>query len=208
MLEDQVFMALMKLCHSYANLHLAQLFRCSASTVSNVTITLIHVIHKLSFITIMKIVLSRKKNQTCLPASFQGSSRNCMMIMDCNDIEVATPSLQKKTYCSMHSFKLLLGVAPNAVITYCSDLYQGSLSYKAIVQKLGFEVISTSGDMMLAYKGLLFQSLMPAGVTVNILPFLKHRMFTESEIHPMKDIARNKIHVERVNARLKDEKKN
>ncbi|CAB1324241.1 unnamed protein product [Coregonus sp. 'balchen'] len=87
----------------------------------------------------MKTVPSQEKNHMCLPASFQGSSRNCRMVIDCTDIKVATPcqmDLQKQTYSvyrSMHFFKLLLGVSPNAVITYC-----GSVSDKAIVQKSGF----------------------------------------------------------------------
>ena len=37
----------------------------------------------------------------------------------------------------MNSFKVLVGVAPNAVITYVSKLYPGSISDKAIVQESG-----------------------------------------------------------------------
>jgi hypothetical protein len=59
--EDQVFMVLMKLRHSYTNLHLAQLFHCCASTVSNVTIT---------FINITKTVPSRERNM--LVCDFSG----------------------------------------------------------------------------------------------------------------------------------------
>ena len=54
------------------------------------------------------------------------------MIIDCTDIEIATPakmSDQKQTYSTyrgMNSFKVLIGVAPNAIITYVSPLYPGS----------------------------------------------------------------------------------
>ena len=37
----------------------------------------------------------------------------------------------------MHSFKVIVGVAPNGVITYVSKLYPGSVPDKAIVQQSG-----------------------------------------------------------------------
>ena len=58
--------------------------------------------------------------------------------MDCMDIEIATPGLtsqQKTTYSiyrGMHSFEVIMGIAPNGVITYVSQLYPGSISDKAI----------------------------------------------------------------------------
>ena len=124
---------------------------------------------------IVKTVPSQEKNQTCFPAFFQGPSRNFRIVIDCTDIEVAIPSpvdLQKQTYYvyrSMYYFKLLQGVVPNAVITYCSDLYPGSVSDKAIVQKSGFledlHVWRHDFDRQRLDRGFLIQSLMPAGVT-------------------------------------------
>ena len=101
----------------------------------------------------------------------------------------------------MNSFKVLVGVAPNAVITYVSKLYPGSISDKAIVQESGLLNHLTPGDMILADKGFLIQDIVPRGVCVNIPPFLNNGTFTESEA---KAIARCRIHVERANARLKD----
>ncbi|KAF3834174.1 hypothetical protein F7725_025378 [Dissostichus mawsoni] len=45
-LEDQVFMTLMKLRHNYTHLHLGALFHCGESTVKNVIVTFIEVLHK------------------------------------------------------------------------------------------------------------------------------------------------------------------
>ena len=62
-----------------------------------------------------------------MPGSFSLFG-NCRMVIDCTDIKVAVPGLmsdQKVTYSSyrgMNSFKVLIGVAPNAVITYVSKL--------------------------------------------------------------------------------------
>ena len=44
LLEDQVFITLMKLRRNYTNLHLAELFHCSTATISNIIITFAHVL--------------------------------------------------------------------------------------------------------------------------------------------------------------------
>ena len=54
---------------------------------------------------------------------------SCRIVVDCTDTEIAAPSLmsqQNATYSNyrgMDSFKVIVGVAPNAVITYVSKLY-------------------------------------------------------------------------------------
>jgi len=121
--EDQIFITLMKVRQNYTSLHLA-----------NIVITFIHVLHYIVFKEIMTTVPSRHKNNTCIPSSFSSSGfSTCKIIIDCTDIEVATPGLmshQHATYSSyrgMNSFKVLIGVAPNAVITVVSQLYPGSI---------------------------------------------------------------------------------
>ena len=114
-------------------------------------------------------------------------------------------SQQSATYSSyrgMNSFKVFVGVALNAVITYVSKLYPGSISDKAIVQESGLLNHLTPGNMKLADKGFLIQDIVPRGVSVNIPPFLNNGPFTESEAKATKAIARCRIHVERANARL------
>ncbi|KAF3855803.1 hypothetical protein F7725_016526 [Dissostichus mawsoni] len=99
-LEDQVFMTLMKLRHSYTHLHLAALFHCGECTVRNVIVTFIEVLHKVLFKDIMSTVPSREKNKTSLPSSFR-HIQNCRMIVDCTDIKIAIPKqmdIQKETY--------------------------------------------------------------------------------------------------------------
>ncbi|XP_044168130.1 uncharacterized protein LOC114973302 [Acropora millepora] len=208
-LEDQIFITLMKLRQNYTNLHLAQLFACSDKTISNVVLTFAHVLHKLLYQDCMGIVPSREKNKTSMPGSFSLFG-NCRMVIDCTDIKVAVPGLmsdQKVTYSSyrgMNSFKVLIGVAPNAVITYVSKLYPGSTSDKEIVRDCGILEHFETGDLVLADKGFLIQDLLPNGVSVNIPPFLNKGKFTASEIKLTKSFATCRIHVERANARLKE----
>ena len=157
-------------------------------------LTFVHVLPKLLYQDCMGIVPSREKNKTSMPGSFSLFG-NCRMVIDCTDIKVAVPGLmsdQKVTYSSyrgMNSFKVLIGVAPNAVITYVSKLYPGSTSDKEIVRDCGILEHFETGDLVLADKGFLIQDLLPNGVSVNIPPFLNKGKFTAREIKLTKSIA-------------------
>ena len=67
LLEDQVFITLMKVLQNYTNLHLAELFHCSTSTISNIILTFVHVLCKLFYEDCLKTVPSREKNRTSMP---------------------------------------------------------------------------------------------------------------------------------------------
>lgn len=209
-IECQVFMALMKLHQNYTNLHLAQLFCCSSTTVANVVKTMIHLLHKVLFSKMMATVPSLQKNRESMPASFVPSASNCRMIIDCTDFKVDAPKdmdkakLMYSAYRGMHSCKALIGVAPNGVITYCSPLFLGSTSDKAITAQCGLLEHLEAGDMIMADKGFLISDLLPEGVSVNIPPFLNKGKFSESEVRATRVVARNRIHVERANAWIKD----
>ena len=104
--EDQIVITLMKLRQNYTNLHLAQLFSCSVGTISNIVITFVHILHTLLFDDLMRVIPSRNKNCLCSPSSFSEFS-SCRIIIDCTDIEVATPSLmsqQNVTYSSYRTY--------------------------------------------------------------------------------------------------------
>ena len=75
----------------------------------------------------------------------------------------------------------MIGIALNAVITYASNLYAGSISEKAIVQQSGLAHHFSAGDMILADEGFLIRDIIPNGVSVNIPPFLNSGTFAESE---------------------------
>jgi len=145
----------------------------------------------------------------CAPSSFSEFT-SCRIVIDCTDVEIAAlglMSLQNATYASyrgMNSFKVIVRVTPNAVITIVSKSYPGSISDKAIVQQSGLLNHLVAGDMVLADKGFLIHDILPNDVSFNIPPFLNNGVFTESEAKKTKSIPRARIHVERANARLKD----
>lgn len=138
--EDHSFIAYMKCRQNYTNLHLAQLFCCSQVTIINIVITFTYVLHDLLFEDIMTTIPSRLKNSTCSPPSFSGFG-SCKVVIDCTDIEIAALGLMSQqsatypSYTGMNSFKVLVGVALNAVITFITPLFPGSISDKDNVKK-------------------------------------------------------------------------
>lgn len=99
--------------------------------------------------------------------------------------------------------KGLVGVAPNGVLTFMSDLYPGSVSDKRIVEDSKVLEKMVAGDLILAGKGFLIKELLPPGVSLNIPPFLTTAQFTPQQVVQTRTIARARIHVERAIGRIK-----
>lgn len=157
----------------------------------------------------MDVIPSRKKNKTCLPSCFS-TFTNCRAILDCTEIftTASRPSMktQKLTYSSYkhrNTLKGLVCVAPNGVITFLSDLYPGSTSDRQIVQNCGIRNQMEAGDLILADKGFLISDILPAGVSLNIPPFLQTAQFSPEQVRQTECIARARIHVERAIRRMK-----
>jgi len=207
-LKDQILMTLIKLRLNLAYPDLAFRFKTSESTIGNIILTLISVLHEILYVNLMNTVPSQNKNRFCLPECFN-NFQNCRITLDCTEISCDIPKSlldQKLTYSSYkhkNTLKGLIGVAPNGVITYASKLYPGSTSDKKIVGHCGVLNILHPGDLVLADKGFLISDLMPPETFLNIPPFLMSPQFTPSEVLKTKSIARARIHVERVMVRLK-----
>lgn len=104
----------------------------------------------------------------------------------------------------MNSVKVIVGVVLNAVITYVSKLYPGSISDKEIVKQSGLMNHMASSDQILTDKRFLIKEIVPQCVSVNIRPFLQNEKFTVSEVKVTKNIAKYQIYVESTNGLLKD----
>ncbi|KAK5639798.1 hypothetical protein RI129_010609 [Pyrocoelia pectoralis] len=205
---DQLFLTLLKLRQNPPHKDLALRFNCSSATVTNIFVTWLHLLHEIICCTLMKSVPSRHKNEACLPNCFSVFP-NARMVIDCTEIYSEIPhSLKNKKdtyshYKHRNTLKGLVGVAPNGVITYISPLYPGSTSDKKVVQHSGILNIFEPGDLILADKGFLITDILPAGVSLNIPPFLCQPQFTPHQIIQTRNIARARIHVERAIRRCK-----
>lgn len=209
-IENQLLCTLMKLRLNLPLFVLSTMFGVVDSTIHNIVLTFIHVIHRLLFEGMMQSIPSKEQNRAVSPACF-ATFANARIVLDCTEINIAIPSqlsTQKEAYSSYkhrHTFKALIGISPNAVITFVSILYPGSTSDKVITQQCGVLASMEAGDLILCDKGFLISDLCaPLGVTVNIPPGLTRPQFTRSEVETTKRIARARIHVEWAIGRLKN----
>lgn len=200
---DQILMTLIKWRHNFPHFDLGIRFKCSKATVSNVIITWINVLHNILFSKFMKNMPSRYKNKTCLPNAFK-SFPNCRVIVDCTEVYTSVSrqsmNVQRDTYSSYkhrNTCKVLIGIAPNGVITFVSSLYPGSTSDKNITLKSGILDQLVPGDVIMADKGFLIGDILPPGVSLNVPPFLDTPQFTPQQVLHTESIAKARILIER-----------
>jgi len=205
---DQLFITMCKLRTNVSLKALAWEYKVSDTTITNIVVTWLHVLWEILVCGMMNKLPSRQRNTQCLPQSF-ATFTTCRAVVDCTEIRCAIPkqfdkqSMTYSHYKHYHTLKGLVAVAPNAVITYVSELYPGSTSDKAIMQHCGIIDQLEVGDMILADKGFLISDILPTGVSVNIPPFLNTSQFSREQCILTRNIARARIHVERANARIK-----
>ncbi|XP_055999735.1 uncharacterized protein LOC125662644 isoform X2 [Ostrea edulis] len=211
-LENQVLITLMKLRLNLRDLDLADRFCTSRATISNILNTIISALHGIFYKGVMVRLgmPSQLKCKGSQPKSFEdfGSVRASI---DCTEITQDVPSdfsrqsASYSNYKSRHTMKTLTAVAPNGSCVFVSPLYPGSVSDANIVEHSRFLDNLSPGDLILADKGFNIHDKMPSGVQLNIPPFLVNKThFTSKEADLCYKIARNRIHVERVNEGLKN----
>ena len=101
--------------------------------------------------------------------------------------------------------KCLIAGNPNGTACLISDLYEGSIDDVTLFSQCGTLNYINTGDSLLVDKGFTVQDLLtPHQATVFISPYLgKRATFTKEEILLTKRIAKARMHVERLNERLK-----
>ena len=156
----------------------------------------------------MNTIPSREKNKLFVPKCFE-PYRNTRIVLDCTEIECDIPKNMEKQkimfsgYKGRTTFKYEVGCANNGAVTYCSPGYPGSTSDKSIIQHSGILNHLIAGDLILADKGFLIADIIPQGVSLNIPSFLANPKFTDNEIVQSRKNSRARVHIERVNERLK-----
>ena len=104
------------------------------------------------------------------------------------------------------TWKGLVGVNPNGVVSFVSDLWAGSISDKQIVIESGLLDKCEQGDAIMADKGFLISDLTtPLGIDLIIPPKKKaNKQFSRKETVLTRKVANCRIHVERHMARVKN----
>ena len=211
-IEDQLLMTLMKLRLNYRDMDLAVRFSTSRATVSNIINTYVSVLHEIFYEGVLKElgIPSQLKCKGSMPKSFDEFA-SARIAMDATEViqdvpsDMNSQSLSYSSYKSRHTVKALTCVAPNGALVFTSELYPGSTSDAAIVDHCGVLKQLQPGDLVLADKGFNIFDKLPAGVSLNIPPFLSNKAhFTKEEAKLCYKIGKARIHVERANERIKN----
>ena len=169
--EDEYLLVLMKLRMGLSVIDLAEMFSVSESTVNNIFLTWINYL----YVTLesLKIWPHRDIILQNSPGEFLEKYPDNIIIIDATELKIQVPSALQKhsdsysTYKSHTTLKCLLGVDPKGGVMFISQLYEGSISDKQIVERSGFlEVLRQKvitgeikkGDSIMADKGFDIQN--------------------------------------------------
>lgn len=98
-----------------------------------------------------------------------------------------------------NTFKVLIGVAPNSLVTFVSRVLGGHTLDRHIVQKDGnmFLPHLQSDDIILADNGFTISDLLPADIGLNTPPFVSSsKQMTADEVFKTQQIAQPRNVVE------------
>lgn len=191
---------------------LAERFRISVSTVSDIYRTWV----KFMRVELEPICInwpSKDQLFEYMPPVFKTMYPRLVSIIDCTELQMESPSsLDKKSLCyssykSRTTLKSLIGITPSGVVSFCSDLYCGSISDPEIVKRSGFLEYLERGDYVMADKGFTIRDeLAEVGACLVMPHFLSKdkKQFSKEEVIHNKKVASLRIHVERYMERLKN----
>lgn len=153
---------------------------------------------------------SKTKIISNIPRCFQ-NFKETRVILDCTEISVQSPkclSCRIKLYSNYKgtfTFKFLVGISPGGLITYISKPYGGRASDKIIFEQSGLVNKMSKFDAVMVDKGFLIDTICDSqSIKVIRPPFLRNKnKFTKEESLLTKNIAKARVHIERVNQRLK-----
>lgn len=204
---DEFLLVLMRLKAGLFVQDLADRFGISISLVSRICITWINLLYfELKDIFPFPTQELVRKN---MPEEF-AEFASTRIILDCTELFIQRPSAmlaQSETwsdYKHHNTWKLLVGVTPNGQVSFLSDLWGGRVSDKQITRESGVLALLDSSDNVMVDRGFDIRDILPAGVTLNMPPFLAGRdQLTAAETEETMTIASVRIHVERAIGRIK-----
>ena len=145
----------------------------------------------------------RKTMPECFRASF---GTKVAVIIDCFEVFIERPSnLQARastwsSYKHHNTIKVLLGIAPQGVVTFVSEPWGGRVSDKYLTERCGILDNLLPGDVVLADRGFdITESVGMMQAKLHIPAFTKGKdQLSAMEIDETRTIANVRIHVERV----------
>ena len=156
--------------------------------------------------------MPRELVQSSMPQQFKEKYPATRVILDATDIYVEQPKLPKLQHMTFYNYKNdntykgLVGMSPNGVITFVSSLYPGSISDKELTRRHGILSFLEPGDSVMADQGFdIEEDLTLLGVHLNMPLFLSGKsQLTEKELIATRRIPSLRIHVEGAMERMKN----
>ena len=209
-LLEQFFMTMVRLRLGLLELDLAFRFDISQSSVSRITVTWINLLyHSLKAIECFPPWHVVKKY---MPDVFKSEYPNTRLILDATEFSVNRPSSLLSQACTFSAYKnrntvkVLVGITPSGAVSFVSEVYEGSVSDRKLVEVSGLLDKLEAGDEIMADKGFTIQDLLtPIGVRLNVPPFLNSQaQMPANDVILTKKIAQLRVHVERAIGRIKE----
>ncbi|XP_066600582.1 uncharacterized protein [Prorops nasuta] len=210
--ENKLLIFLMKMKLGLTFSALSVLFCVHRTSISKIFYT---TLHHLSCAT-SDLVFWPCKNvvKRTIPDYFKPDYANTRVIIDCTEFRIEVPiSVENRVYCYSHykrgfTAKLLVGITPSGFISFKSKVAGGRKSDTQLTVESGLIDLLEEGDVVLADKGFpeIKQILDNQGksATVVMPPFFEKKgEFTEQETNETYNIAKVRIHVERIMQRLR-----
>ena len=148
--------------------------------------------------------------QQTMPQPFKETYPNTHVIIDCTKLLIEMPTSFRSQSATFSSYKNhntakgLLGISPAGYPTFVSELYAGRASDKQVTKDCGILTLLESGDDIMADRGFDIADDMPAGVGLNIPPFLNGAsQLSLTAENDTRNIAALRVHVERAIQRIK-----
>lgn len=209
-LIDQFLMTLMRLKLGLVLADLSFRFSVSTATCSRIINKWIDYLHvHLSFLIYWP---TRNQIDNSMPEDFAVKFPKTRVVIDCTELFTQTPqsladqSLMYSHYKSHMTWKALVGITPNGVVSFVSDLWAGSVSDKQLVERSNILQLCEEGDAIMADKGFLISDLTtPKGIELIIPPRKKGNLqMSKRDILITRRVANLRIHVERHMERVKN----
>ncbi|KAM4627322.1 uncharacterized protein ACJ7VT_002294 [Polymixia lowei] len=206
-LIDELFLFLVYLSLGLQEKDLGHRFSIHQSTVSRIIKTWIHFLYTL--LGTVGTWMSPEAVRATMPSVF-GKYSDTQVIIDCTEMRCHTPSpllSESETfsqYKSHTTLKGIIGVSPHGAVTFVSPLYSGALSDNVLFKQSGIIPLLDKDMAVMVDKGFRVDDLVPCKV---YRPFLsKKSQLSHDEVLVTEDIAQLRIHVERINGRIKENK--
>ena len=153
----------------------------------------------------------REELYRTMPMDFKRKFSKCVVILDCFEIFMERPAALMaraqtwSNYKQHNTCKFLIGITPQGTISFISKAWGGRVSDVYLTENCGILENMINGDLILADRGFTIQDT--AGLycaQVKVPSFTKGKpQLSKYEVDTTRELARVRIHVERVIGLLK-----